>query len=97
IVFQVFEQLSFEAIFIEGVLQGGGLSPLLYIVFMDDLIRQCRQGRKAIFVGYRKLHKVESAKCAFADDFVLVAGSIQENLNIWNTVLEDNDLVDSDG
>ncbi|CAH1974779.1 unnamed protein product [Acanthoscelides obtectus] len=79
----------------EGVRQGGGLSPLLFIVFISDLIKQCRQRTKSIFVGYRKLQKVELAECAFADDLVLITGSVgrlQENLNIWNKVLEDNGM-----
>ncbi|CAH1978024.1 unnamed protein product [Acanthoscelides obtectus] len=65
----------------KGVRQGGGLSPLLLIVFMDT--------------AHRKLQKVELAERAFADDLVLVTGSVgslQENLNTWNTVLEDNGM-----
>ncbi|CAH1995776.1 unnamed protein product [Acanthoscelides obtectus] len=41
------------------------------------------------------LQKVELAESTFADDLVLVTGSVgslQENLNIWNTVLEDNSM-----
>ncbi|CAH1992023.1 unnamed protein product [Acanthoscelides obtectus] len=42
---------------------------LLFIIFMDDLIKRCRQ---TIFVGYRKSQKVELEESAFADDSVLV-------------------------
>ncbi|CAH1986026.1 unnamed protein product [Acanthoscelides obtectus] len=54
----------------EGVREGRGPGPLLFIVFTDYLIRQSRQRIKPILVGYRKLQKVELAECAFADDLV---------------------------
>ena len=75
----------------EGVRQGGGLSPLLFITVMDDNIKECKQRTKATIVGYRNLKTVEITECAFADDIVLIANSernLQENLTVWSEVLK---------
>lgn len=75
----------------EGVRQGGGLSPLLFITFMDDIIKECELKTKSMYIGYRKLQKVELKSCAFADDIVLTANNeqkLQDNLKVWNEVLQ---------
>lgn len=74
----------------EGVRQGGGLSPLLFIIFMDNIIKETNKKSKPLHVGYRNLQKIEISNCAFADDIVLITenkNSLQENLTIWNEVL----------
>lgn len=79
----------------EGVRQGGGLSPLLFITFMDDIIKECKLRLESMSIGYRKLQKEEITECAFADDVVLVANNeknLQHNLNVWNEVLQKNGM-----
>lgn len=79
----------------DGLRQGGGLSPLLFIIFMDDLIKECSTRVKKVHVGYRKLQRVQIGECAFADDIALIAESrteLQNSLQIWNTVLRENGM-----
>lgn len=79
----------------EGVRQGGCLSPLLFIIFMDHLIRMARTRTKPLKVGYRKMEKVVISECAFADDIALIASNendIKENLKVWNEILLQNGM-----
>lgn len=79
----------------EGVRQGGSLSPLLFIIFMDEIIKIAKQRLRPFYVGYRNLERVNLSECAFADDIAIIAGSeadLQYNLNIWNDILEDNGM-----
>lgn len=74
----------------EGVRQGGSLSPLLFIIYMDEIIRETNQRIRPMYIGYRNLQPIEVTDCAFADDVVLVTDTVkklQENVNIWNNVL----------
>lgn len=75
----------------EGVRQGGGLSPLLFITFMDDIIKETRSKTNPMFVGYRQLNRVEITECAFADDVLIIANnekSLKQNIEVWNHALE---------
>lgn len=74
-----------------GLRQGGVMSPALFTVFMDDIIRRCNQECKSLYVGYRNLEKVEIKECAFADDVAIMAGSekdLQQSLSIWNEAMK---------
>lgn len=76
----------------EGIRQGGALSPTLFIIFMDEIIKKCRRKIKQTFVGYRNMEQIYISECAYADDIVLVSNNereLQENMNIWNEILEE--------
>ena len=75
----------------EGVRQGGGLSPLLFITYMDDIIKETKKRTRSAAIGHRNLKTVKITELAFADDVVLLADSeesLQFNLNVWKEVLE---------
>jgi hypothetical protein len=75
----------------KGIRQGGSLSPLLFIIFMDEIIKKVKQRIKSLIVGFRNLERIVISECAFADDIAVMAGSekdLQENLNVWNEVLK---------
>lgn len=79
----------------EGVRQGGSLSPLLFITFMDELIRETEQRTKTVHIGYRNMERIEISECAFADDIAIIAGNekdLKEKLNVWNEVLKNNGM-----
>ncbi|KAJ8946475.1 hypothetical protein NQ318_004521 [Aromia moschata] len=73
-----------------GLRQGGGLGPLLFIVYMDQMIREARKETKPMMVGYTNMERIENTEHVFADDILLTASSereLQHNLNIWNMAI----------
>lgn len=73
-----------------GVRQGGGLSPLLFITYMDEITREARTKTKSMHIGHLHLEPVEITECAFADDIALIARTekdLQDNLTNWNETL----------
>lgn len=86
---------SEEFITCEGLRQGGGLSPLLFITFMDEIIKECSRTTKKLHVGYKNMQRVDISEGAFADDVVIVTENekhLQKNLDIWNTTLNRNGM-----
>ncbi|KAK9880957.1 hypothetical protein WA026_013281 [Henosepilachna vigintioctopunctata] len=72
-----------------GLRQGRRLSPALFNVHMDHIIKKSEQKVKKMFIGHKKLERVDVAEGVFADDVVLLAGSenrLQENLNLWKAI-----------
>nr|CAH7735643.1 unnamed protein product [Callosobruchus chinensis] len=70
----------------DGLRQGGVLSPTLFIMVMDDIIKAVKGKTKKVHI-YRP--------CAFADDLLLCASTpndLQGNLNIWNAELTARNL-----
>ena len=76
----------------EGLRQGGSLSPVLFVIFMDEVIKKCTSRSKKLHVGHKNLQRVEISEGVFADDVVIMAKNekdLQQNINTWNTVLEE--------
>lgn len=74
-----------------GVRQGGVLSPVLFNLVMDEVIKETRGRTSKLFVGYRNMEPVWISECAFADDLVVFAKNeteLKKNLNIWNEKLK---------
>ena len=79
-----------------GLRQGGVLSPTLFNVQMDDIIKAVRaKTNKKLHVGYHKLQPIQISECAFADDLMISAGNVkdlQSNLKIWNDTLKEHNM-----
>lgn len=74
----------------DGLRQGGGLSPLLFTIFMDEILKKCSARVKKLYVGYRNLQRVGISEGAFADDVMIITESekdLQKNLEVWNEIL----------
>lgn len=52
----------------EGIRQGGSLSPLLFVIFMDEVIKETRKKTKATYIDYRNLKEVDISESMFIDD-----------------------------
>ena len=75
----------------EGLRQGGGLSPCLFTIFFDQIIKKCTTKVKKLNVGYRNLNPISISEGAFADDVVIMAErekDLQYNMEIWNAELQ---------
>lgn len=74
----------------DGLRQGGVLSPILFIIIMDDIIKEAQKSTKKAHIGYNNLKAVNLSECAFADDLLICANresDLQHNLNVWNSEL----------
>lgn len=70
----------------DGLRQGGVLSPLLFIILVDDNMKMTRPKVTKLHVGHRNLERVTITECAFADDIVIFAPNeedLKRNLEIW--------------
>ena len=57
----------------EGLRQGGVLSPILFIMIMDDVAKGIKLKIKQTHVGYKCLETVSSGERVFADYSVVFA------------------------
>lgn len=79
----------------EGLRQGGVLSPILFCLFMDEILKECMPKLKKLSIGYKNLMPVEVTECVFADDVVILAENetnLQKNLEIWEETLMKYDM-----
>ena len=79
----------------DGLRQGGVLSPTLFIIIMDDVIKSTQQQIKKVYVGHHRLRPVTISECAFADDLVVCAANentMQENLKVWENELSKRNM-----
>ena len=77
-----------------GVRQGCILSPLLFIILMNSVSRECGEMRPTQ-IGMWKLKPVQLRMLAFADDLVIFGNTeqdLQHNLNILNRELKKRGL-----
>ena len=75
----------------DGLRQGGVLSPTLFIILMDEVLKQCDKKTKKLHVGYNKLKPSCISECMFADDIALLASNeddLKHNLEVWNEQLQ---------
>ncbi|KAJ8935859.1 hypothetical protein NQ318_015970 [Aromia moschata] len=86
---------SEQFLVMEGIRQGGVLSPVLFNLVMDDVIKETRGKTSKLYMGHRNLEPVWISECAFADDILVLARSdteLKKNLNIWNEKLKERKL-----
>lgn len=79
----------------EGLRQGGVLSPVLFNLVMDDVMKETRDKTSKIYVGHRNMEPIWLNECAFADDLVVFGKSERElskNLEAWNLTLASKNL-----
>jgi hypothetical protein len=81
----------FNAFLMErGVKQRDSLSPLLFISFMDEVLKTCKRRTERTRVGYWNMRPVYCQGLLYADDIVLIADSeekLQETVIEWTEIL----------
>lgn len=79
----------------EGLRQGSVLSPTLFKMIIDDIIKDVNRKTNPVYVGNWNLKPVYLKQCVFADDLVVFARYEEElelNLKIWNEALASKSL-----
>jgi hypothetical protein len=56
-----------------GVKQGDSYCPLLFISFMDEVLKICKRRNERMRVGYWNMRPVYCQALMYADDTVLIA------------------------
>lgn len=90
---QIAGRKSEEFIMKNGIKQGDSLSPLLFILIMDKLIKQTKTQTEHLntLIGYKDLEPVKISSLLYADDVVLIGSSknkMQKLVNIWTKEIE---------
>lgn len=69
---------SSEFVTTRGLRQGCVLSPLLFALIMDDVVKECKKVTRKYKIGRRRMEMVQISELLYADDLVLLAGSERE-------------------
>lgn len=80
----------------KGVKQGDSLSPLLFIIFMDEILKICKRRTSRTVVGMWNMRTILAQVLMFADDIVLIADTnehLQEAVTEWEAELERKGMV----
>ncbi|KAG8226076.1 hypothetical protein J437_LFUL006383 [Ladona fulva] len=92
----IYPQLSREFSIKKGVKQGDSLSPLLFINFMDEIAKNCKQKTAKTQIGFWNLNPVHIQVLLYADDIVLIADSeekLQNCVTEWGDELTRKEIV----
>ena len=79
----------------KGIKQGDSLSPLLFIVFMDQIIKHCRRRTRRYKIGNWKLRPIYLQSLIYADDIVLINSNVaglQNAVIEWASTLEERGM-----
>lgn len=84
-------QKSTEFSMKKGIKQGDSLSPLLFIIAMNDIIKKCKRRSPKTKIGNWNMQPVYIQNLIYADDIIIIAENtdqLQRALNIWNEEIQ---------
>ena len=77
---------SMEFIIKKGVKQGDSLIPLLFNIFMDEIMKICKRRTHRTKIGIWRLRPVYLQVLLYADDIILITDTkerLQQAVNEW--------------
>lgn len=78
-----------------GVKQGDSLSPLLFVIFMDEIIKTCKSRTEKSVVGFWKMKPVYCQALIYADDILLISDTkikLQKAIIEWTETLKERGM-----
>lgn len=63
---------------------------MVFILFVDEILRKCQLDTKRTYIGHPNLQDIRVSEYTFPDDVVIIAESeeaVLKNPNIWNKIL----------
>lgn len=78
-----------------GIKQGDSLSPFLFNIYMDRILKLCKRNMPKVTVGYRNMCPIQLQSLLYADDIILLADSresTQKILDKWNEIIQQMDM-----
>ena len=79
-----------------GVKQGESLSPLLFIILLDEIIKICKRRTLKMKVGNWNMRPIYCQALVYADDILLIAESehkLQQAVTEWTEILSNKGLI----
>lgn len=74
-----------------GIKQGDSLSPLLFNIYMDHILKTCKENLPTITVGYMNMTRVQVQSLLYADDIILMSDNrekMQTLINKWDVMIQ---------
>ena len=91
---QIGEGQSEEIKMEKGVKQGDSLSPLLFIIVMDQILKQCKRTARCK-VGHYKMRPIYVQSLIYADDIALIVSNkeeLQKAVTEWASAMKDRGI-----
>lgn len=78
-----------------GLRQGCILSPLLFNIVLDDVVKKCKGNMSKYRIGYWNMKMITITELCYADDLIIIGETekqLQNNINVFNQELKKKNM-----